>query len=76
MPQGPGYGTGGVRGVPGLRPGLDALLQGGDDLVGDAGVDVFAGVFGLACHVDLLPFGVSSRRGTEGRANETAGQRA
>lgn len=71
-----GDGSGGVRGVPGLCPGFDALLQGGDDLVGDAGVDVCAVRFGLSGHVFLLPFGVSSRRVPEGRADKTAGHRA
>jgi hypothetical protein len=53
---------GGVFGVPGPDPRPDAVFEGGDDLRGDAGVDVLLGRFivlnvvvdGAGFHVGLL----------------------
>ena len=42
MTQGPRDAPGGVLGIPGFHPGAHALFQIGDDLVGDARINVFA----------------------------------
>lgn len=43
MAKGPADRPSRMRGIPGLSPGFDAALKGGNELVCDAGVDVLAG---------------------------------
>ncbi|MDX8469032.1 MULTISPECIES: hypothetical protein [Mesorhizobium] len=64
-----------MGGTPRLRPGFYALLEGFDDLVGDAAVDVLPRGFVGVRH-DLAPFasGFSQDAEKQGRAIEPAGQ--
>ena len=77
MPQRPGDAPCRVLCVPGLHPGPHALFQIGDDLVGDAGVNVLPGcaVFGHGLVSFVCGFSETTRNIEDGGTSRTGTDR-